>query len=98
MFHILQDWFDIPDDDVFREVLNRDAQISYNNWKSDLSEYFKNNGGMQSAKPQNITTEEQWRKCCERFNSAKFQVYYYSTTIFLNNALSILLHINLICE
>ncbi|CAH9119563.1 unnamed protein product [Cuscuta europaea] len=67
------DWFEFENEREFDEVLNRDARESYNDWKSDLSVYFKNNGGMQAKKPVNVRSDDHWQRCCERFNSTKFK-------------------------
>ncbi|CAH9095947.1 unnamed protein product, partial [Cuscuta epithymum] len=71
--HRMLDWFECDNDKLFDEVLIRDARESYNDWKSDLSVYFKNKGGMQAKRPINVRSDEQWQKCCERFNSTKFK-------------------------
>ncbi|KAL3642688.1 hypothetical protein CASFOL_013503 [Castilleja foliolosa] len=81
IFERLLEWFDIDytyENGVYRDMVERDAKRCYKEWKSDLHDHFKDNGGLEDPDrvranvPVTVQYPEHWLRCCDRFSSPKF--------------------------
>lgn len=60
-------------------MVDKDANICYNNWKNKLNKHFKKSKTVEAAKanrPDSVRDDAQWDRCCERFASEDFKVFY----------------------
>ena len=68
--------------------IDRHAQDRYKEWKNDLHEYFKDNGGIENVDqikqkcPPTVKSALHWQTLCDRFCSEEFQVLIFNFIIF----------------